>query len=75
MTKKPRRDAGTMHPSRHSIGSNSMTSHGQAVLLKQLGEQMKGGYAEVVNEPIPDHLRVLLDRIDQNSGRPDEEDH
>jgi hypothetical protein len=40
-----------------------MTSYGQAVLLKQLGEQMKADYTELVNEPLPADLDVLLERL------------
>jgi hypothetical protein len=57
-----------------SIGSNGLTSHGQTELLKRLGEQMKDDYAPVVKEPLPDHLRVLLDEMDQRSSGSDEQD-
>jgi len=52
-----------MHPAGWSIGSNGLTSHGQATVLKQLGERMKTDYAQVVNEPLPDDLDVLVERL------------
>ena len=63
-----------MLPTGWSIGSNGLTSHGQMELLKQLGSLMERDYAHVVNEPVPDHLRELLDRMDQHSSGGDKQD-
>jgi hypothetical protein len=63
VTKKPRHDAGTMPPSGWSIGLNGLTSPSRSALLKQLGERMKAGYTDLVNEPLPADLDVLLERL------------
>jgi hypothetical protein len=69
MTKKPHTNP-TVRPSGWSIRSNGLSSGGQATVLKQLDVIMSNDYAHVVCEPPPNHLRVLLDKIDQHSNRP-----
>jgi hypothetical protein len=71
MTKKPHTNP-TVRLSGWSIGSNGLSSGGQAAVLKQLGVIMSNDYAHVVNEPLPDHLQALLDKIDQHSSRPND---
>jgi hypothetical protein len=74
VTKKPRPDAGPMSLKGWSIGSSNLTSHGQNELLKRLGAQMEDDYAQVLGEPLPDPLQVLLNKLDQRGSRPDEQD-
>jgi hypothetical protein len=57
-----------------SVGSNSLTPIGQSELLKQLGSQMREDYQAVVEEPVPDYLRVLLRRLEKPGGSTDEGD-
>lgn len=61
--KKPRRDAGTMNREASGISSKGVTSHRAPELLKHLGEQMRPDYAELINEPLPADLSVLLERL------------
>lgn len=70
MIKKPRPDTDTVHPAGWSIGSNGLTSHGQATVLKRLGDQMKDDYAQVVNEPLPVDLDGLMKMLGKLNPKP-----
>jgi uncharacterized protein YgbK (DUF1537 family) len=52
-----------------SIASDTLTPMGQSELLRHLGSQMRDRYQKVMDEAIPDHLKLLLDRLEElNSG-------
>ncbi|WP_230532474.1 NepR family anti-sigma factor [Microvirga roseola] len=48
-----------------SIGSNGLTQEGQAELMKQLGHQLRVGYQGTVEEPMPDHFKQLVKRLEE----------
>ena len=58
--------------SRWSIGTNSLTATGQSELLKDLGRQLQQNYQRALEEPAPDRIQQLLERLERS--RRDEED-
>ena len=42
---------------------------GDFVLHEHIGSQLKQMYDEVVEEPVPDKLRALLDELERKQGK------
>ncbi len=57
-----------------SIGSNGLTQTGQTELMKHLGRQLQADYQSILKQPAPDRFRHLLDRLEEQYSRRDEED-
>jgi hypothetical protein len=55
-----------------SVGLNSRTSIGQAQLLQLLGRHLRADYKQVVEEPLPEVLKSLLQRLDDKETPPEE---
>jgi hypothetical protein len=55
-----------------SVGLNSRTSIGQAHLLQLLGRRLRADYKQVVEEPLPDALKSLLQHLDDKETDPEE---
>jgi hypothetical protein len=69
VTKKPQPNSGTW-----SVAAGSLTLDGQSELLRQLGSQIRDGYQHLVDEPVPDELKLLLEKLEQASGETDPQD-
>ncbi len=75
MPKRPHPPDNPRHPlnGHWSIGSNGLTSDGQSELLKHLGRQLQATYQNVFDEPAPDRLRKLMEKL-QKSHDPDDDE-
>ncbi len=56
-----------------SVGLNSRTSIGQARLLQLLGRRLRADYQQVVEEPLPETFKSLLQRLGDTETPPREE--
>lgn len=69
MSKRPHMPNGPDHPMKAhggwSIGANSLTPSGQTELLKHIGRQLQSDYQNVLKEPAPEKIKLLLERLDQ----------
>ena len=78
MSRPPRQPNHPRHPlSSHSgwsIGSNGLTAAGQSELLGHLGRQLRADYENIIEEPAPDRLRRLMERLGEPPD-PDEDKH
>ncbi len=64
------RPAPFMTGSDWSVGLNSATSLDQLVLLNVLGSGLRREYQALLHEPLPEHLTVLVERLDaQEDGQ------
>jgi len=57
-----------------SIGSGSLTAAGRVELLRDLGRQMQHNYRSVLQEPAPDRIKQLLERLEMVSAHERHED-
>ncbi len=77
MPKRFQNANGPPHPAtRHaawSIGSNGLTTAGQNELLRNIGRQLQSDYQGMLNEPAPDRIRELLERLEAHN-RSDDDD-
>ena len=55
-----------------SLGLNSLSrdSLSHAELLSPIGYRLRTIYTDVLQEPLPDHLAVIIERLDEEQGRP-----
>jgi len=58
-----------------SIGSNGLTAAGQSELLKDLGRQLQHSYQSILEEPAPDRIGQLLERLERTHLRDGHKDH
>ncbi|WP_201863538.1 NepR family anti-sigma factor [Microvirga soli] len=58
-----------------SIGSNSLTAAGQSELLKDLGRQLRHSYQSVLEQPAPDRIGQLLERLEKARLPDGDKDH
>jgi hypothetical protein len=56
-----------------SIGSG-LTKAGRSELLKDLGRQMRHNYRSILQEPAPDRIKQLLEKLERDSSREGHED-
>jgi hypothetical protein len=56
-----------------SIGSG-LTEAGRSELLKDLGRQMRHNYRSILQEPAPDRIKQLLEKLERDSSREGHED-
>jgi hypothetical protein len=56
-----------------SIGSNGLTAAGRAELLKNLGRQLQMDYQGILEEPAPDRIRHLLERLERDRSQEEDE--
>jgi hypothetical protein len=52
-----------------SIGSGRLTAEGEEELLRFLGSTMRDEYEQIIEEPVPDHLQSLVDRLDHPTSQ------
>ncbi|MBM6583296.1 hypothetical protein ILT44_24140 [Microvirga sp. BT689] len=57
-----------------SVGSGNLTEAGRSELLKDLGRQMQHNYRSMLQEPAPDRIKHLLERLESVSARERHED-
>ena len=57
-----------------SIDSGNLTEAGRSELLKDLGRQMQNNYRSILQEPAPDHIKHLLERLESMSAQERHED-
>jgi hypothetical protein len=57
-----------------SIGSNGLTSIGQAEVLRQLGRELQSDYQSFLKEPTPDRINNLIKRLEERGDPQGEED-
>lgn len=55
-----------------SIGFGSDRSLEAALIYRRLGEGLRQGYTEILNEPLPEHFHGLIEQLSENSGDLDE---
>jgi hypothetical protein len=58
-----------------SIGSNCLTAAGQSELLRDLGRQLRHSYQNVLEQPAPDRIGQLLERLEKVRLPDGDKDH
>ncbi len=51
-----------------SIGSGRLTAKGEAELLRFFGSKLKEGYDQIIEEPMPDRIQLLLTNLDERDA-------
>jgi|SwirhisoilCB1_FD_contig_41_9723171_length_290_multi_1_in_0_out_0_1 anti-sigma factor NepR-like protein len=57
-----------------SIGSGGLTAAGRSEVLKDLGRQLQHDYRSILQEPAPDRIKQLLERLERRFARDEHED-
>ena len=77
MPKRPHEPDDPRHPRNGnagwSIGSNRLAAAGQSELMKHLGQRLQADYQNIIEEPAPDRLRRLVERL-KGSREPNEDE-
>lgn len=58
-----------------SIGSNGLTATAQSELLKDIGRQLRHGYQSILEEPAPDRIGQLLEKLVRTRPGDGHKDH